>query len=834
MDPERFRRVDELFHSVLQRPAGERSGFLREVCGADEELRREVESLLAYESRAGEFMETPAAEAPTSLVGSTLSHYRIVEKLGSGGMGVVYRARDEHLGRDVALKVLRVGSPQDAQSRKRLRKEAVALSKVCHPNVAVIYDFDTQDGIDFIVMELIPGITLSDKITEGPLPEKEVARFGLQLAEGLAAAHDQGVVHRDLKPGNLKLANDGRLKILDFGLAKSLRAEDGGEALTETHALHGTLPYMAPEQLMVGNVDARTDIYASGAVLYEMAFGSRAFPEGHKPHLTGAIELPDSGVSGELKRIILKCLEKKPANRYPSATALAGDLRCLAALSGTAPATAQRRVALWATGLIAVLAVAAFIALYPAGLLTRSVRISSLAVLPLDNLSGDPEQEYFADGMTDALITDLAKINALRVVSRTSVMRYKRTQKSLPEIARELGVDAIVEGAVNRAGDRVRITAQLIRADDQHLWAEAYERDMRDVLLLQNEVARSIAQQVQVKVTPAEQERLTHSRPVDPEVYERYLKGRYFWATRTEASIQKAIEMFNQAIDKDPMYAAAYSGLADCYSSLGFSFDVGSLSPTEIQPRARAAASKAAELDNSSAEAHSSLAFIKLNYDWNWAQSEQDFKKAIELNPGWANAHHWYAHNLISAGRIREAENESLRALQLDPLSAIMNAHLGWAYYFAHEYDKSLEQLRKTLELVPDYGLAFWYSGWAYEQKGMYAEALRDMLRAKDLLKGNINVAGDIGHLHAVSGNKTGAERVIRDLLKLSTQRYVNPFEIALIYVGLGDKDHAFEWLERAYRERSDMLVYLKLDPRLDPIRSEARFEELLRKVGIP
>jgi len=321
---------------------------------------------------------------------------------------------------------------------------------------------------------------------------------------------------------------------------------------------------------------------------------------------------------------------------------------------------------------------------------------------------------------------------------------------------------------------------------------------------------------------------------VDPEVYELYLKGRYFWVMRTEEATQKAIELFQQAIDKDPTYAAAYSGLADCYSSFGMTFDVGGLAPRESEPKALAAATKAVALDDSSAEAHNSVAFIKLNFDWDWVQSEREFKRSIELNPGWANEHHWYAHHLMSSGRISEAETESLRALELDPLNAIMNTHLGWHYYFARQYDKSLEQLRKTIELVPNYGLAFWYSGWAYEQKGLYSDALRDLQRAKELLKTNVSVDADIGHLYAVSGNRAGAERVLRDLKELSTKKYVNAFEIALIYVGLGDKDNAFEWLDKAYQQRSDMLVYLNVDPRLDVIRHEPRFIGLVKKVAPP
>jgi TolB-like protein len=850
MDSDRFHRVEELYHAALERPPDQRSAFLDQACGNDAQLRSEVESLLAFESKADQFLEKPAAEVASdtgsSLLGRRLSRYHIVEKLGSGGMGVVYQAHDEILGRDVALKVLPPGSLQDAKSRKRFRKEAEALSKVRHPNVAVIYDFDSQDALDFIVMELIPGITLDQKIVDGPLPEEEVLQLGLQLTEGLSAAHNCGVIHRDLKPHNLRLDHDGRLKILDFGLAKSSASEGNTETLTEPDAIQGTLPYMAPEQLLGEKADASTDVYACGAVLYEMATGRRLFDGRKKRRLVHAIvhDTPtpprtlNGRISTALNLIILKCLAKEPENRYPTAAALGDDLRRLAAGAPSLSIPPRRRIAAWGATLLIgtfVVALAAYNLDSIRGRFTQPAGISSLAVLPLENLSRDPEQEYFADGVTDALITDLAKIGALRVVSRTSVMRYKRTQKSLSEIARELDVDAIVEGAINRVGDRVRITAQLVRAaNDRHLWAETYERDMQDVLLLQDEVARSIAEQIQVKVTPAEHERLTHARKIDPEVYELYLKGRYFWGMRTEASIQKAIDIFQQAITKDPMYGAAYSGLADCYSSLGFSFDVGSISPREIQPKALAAARKAADLDDSSAEAHSSLAFIKLNYDWDWTQSEQEFRKGIELNPGWANGHHWYAHHLLSSGRTREAETESLRALELDPLSAIMNAHLGWHFYFVHDYGKSLEALRKTLDLVPNYGLAFWYTGWDYEQMGMYAEALHNLERAKELLAGNVNVDADIGHVYAVSGNKAGAERVIANLKKLSTEKYVNPFEIALIYVGLGDKDNAFEWLDKAYQQRSDMLVYLNVDPRLDVIRHEPRFIGLVKKVAPP
>jgi TolB-like protein/Tfp pilus assembly protein PilF len=465
----------------------------------------------------------------------------------------------------------------------------------------------------------------------------------------------------------------------------------------------------------------------------------------------------------------------------------------------------------------------------------RQPHIGSLAVLPLGNLAPDSEGDYFADSMTEALITGLAKIASLRVVSRTSIMRYKNTQKSLPEIGKELSVDAIVEGSVQREGDRVRISARLVRAaTDQHMWADAYDRELRDVLILQNEVARTIAEQVQAKLTPEEHVRLSTAREVDPGAYELAIKGRYFWVKRTEESIHRAFAHFQQAVKQDPGYAAAYSGLADCYSSLGFSFDVGSQRPADVQPKAKAAAMKALELDDSLADAHTSLAYVKLNFDWDWPGAEREFQRSLELNPGYANGHHWHAHLLLSSGRLSEALAESKRALELDVLSPIMNVHLGWHYLYARQYDRALDQLTKTLELDPSYGLAHWYRGLAYQQKGMYTEAFRELAKARNLLKHSPIVEADIGHLHAVSGSKTEAESVIAWLLKEAARRYVNPFAIALIYVGLGRNDEGFEWLDTAFRERSDMLVYLGVDPRLDSIRSDPRFARLAGRVGVP
>ena len=496
---------------------------------------------------------------------------------------------------------------------------------------------------------------------------------------------------------------------------------------------------------------------------------------------------------------------------------------------------ASRPYAGWALALGLAAVTAAAVIVWNARSGGLSQRIDSLAVLPFQNLSGDPEQEYFADGMTDAVTTDQAKIKALRLVSRTSLARYKGSRKTAPEIAREINVKAVLEGAVERAGDRVRITVRLVRANtDQPVWAESYEKEMRDVLRLQDDVARSIAREIQIEVTPEESAKLTSAREIDPAAYQAYLKGRYFWNLRTRDSVRKAIEYFEQAIQKDPSYAAAYSGLADCYSTLGHSFDMGAMAPAEVKLKALAAVGKAIALDPALAEAHTSLAFIKLAYERDWKGAEAEFERGIALDPRKANEHHWYAHYLIASGRTREAETESKRALDLEPLSPFMNVHLGWHYFYSRQYDLALEQLGKALELDPHYGLAYWYRGLAFEQKAMYADALREMRKAKEILPDNLVIDADIGHVLASAGNRAEANSVLLKLRANAAQAYVSPFGPALIHLGLGDREQALALLEEAYRQGSDMLIYLGLDPRLDALRQDERFRALVQRVGAP
>jgi len=798
------------------------------------------------------------------MIGQTLGHFQILEKIGAGGMGVVYRAHDERLDRDVALKVLPEGTLADETARKRFRKEALALAKLSHPNIGAIYDFDTQTGVDFLAMEYIPGVTLSDRLASGPLSQKEIAHLGTQLADGLGAAHQQGVVHRDLKPGNLRITPDGRVKILDFGLAKLLRPTGGDDltrSISETQATAGTLPYMAPEQLRGEPADPRTDIYALGVVLYELATGRRPFEQRLATALAGDIQHkppPPPGrlnpdLAPRLEEIILKCLEKEQENRYQSAKELEVDLRRLGTPRTTAAGTsraarAARIRAAWTAGLAAALFAAVLAGLDVGGLRQRLLghtpppQIGSLAVLPLENLSHEPEQDYFAEGMTEELITNLAKIRGLRVISRTSVMQYRGTMKPVREIGRELNVDAVVEGSVLRSGDRVRITAQLIRAaTDTHVWAESYERELRDVLALQNEVARAIANRIGVELTPQERVRLASARPLNFEAYQLYLRGRYFWNKRDPASIKKAVGYFQQAVDKDPDYALGYAGLADAYSFLP---DV----PRQEQgAKGKALYAKALELDNNLAEAHAGLGLLAA-YALEWENSEREFKRAIELNPNYASAHQWYASLLDAEGRMEEAKAEIQRAVESDPLSSIINTRMAYHLALEGHLDEAIAQFHRVLEINPNFGTALSFLAATYEEKGMFAEAIAEEQTEK-MLYGDPNERDKVAlEAKALSDAyaKAGPRGYWRKRLELAMSKFkphralmpteVSRVEIAEYYARLGQKQQALEWLAQSCAEREPELEWrgLKTIPAFRALRSDPRFGELMRCAGLP
>ncbi len=816
------------------------------------------------------------------MVGQTVSHYRILEKLGAGGMGVVYKAEDTKLGRSVALKFLAEELCEDRQALKRFQREARAASSLNHPHICVVLDIDEHEGKPFIAMELLDGEPLDHRIGGRPLPVDEVLDVGIQVSEALEAAHAKGIIHRDIKPSNVFVGEQSMAKVLDFGLAKMQKpAGDltASTSLTEQDALLGTVPYMAPEQLRSEAVDARTDLHALGAVLYEMATGRRAFTETLGPPLVDAIlhELPVSPrafnpkVPPELERIILKCLEKAPQNRYQSGKELAVDLRHLkreteapvAALyerrlleEKKAPAVSaartpplQRRPAVLTGGALLVLVVAV-LALNVAGLRDRllsalgvgpstspaaaTAKIQSLAVLPLENLSGDPEQEYFSDGMHEELIATLSKISALKVISRTSAMRYRGSDKRLPEIARELGVDGIIEGSVRRAGDEVRITVQLVEAaTDQHLWTESYQRDLRDILALQSEVAQAIAREIQTAVTPEEQTRLASTLPVNPKAHEAYLKGRFFFNKLTKDDLLKAIEYAQQAIETDPEYAPAYGLLASSYwESSETSF--GDLPDREAAEKTRAAAMKALELDDSLAEAHVGLGSVLNRNDWDWAGAEREFKRAIELNPNFGRAHAMYAWHLILVGRHDEAVREAKRALELDPFSAHTYLTVAAAHHHRQEYDESLEYAQRFLEMFPNSTGPYRRLWVAFEAKGMYDEAVAARQKEMALRGEKAEDVAALGHAYKVGGIR-GVWRWDLERLKERSARGKDVCgDLATTYALLGEKDKAFEWLEKGYQQRSHGMAFIRGHPAYDSLRSDPRFQALLRRMNFP
>jgi len=779
-----------------------------------------------------------------SLIERELGHYRIVEKIGEGGMGTVFLAHDQHLGHDVALKVLPPGT--DDKTRHLFRKEARALSKLNHPNIVTVLDFDTQDNVDFLVMEYVPGLALDEKVRQGALAEKEIVRIGVQLAEGLAAAHEQGVIHRDLKPGNLRLTKDDRLKILDFGLAWfMLRSSPLATtaSLTGPEACSGTLPYMATEQLLGQAVDARTDIYSAGAVLYELYTGRAPFEHKLFPALVDEIlhrpPVPPSqvrpGISPGLETVILKCLEKDPERRYQSAEDLLRALRELAIAPGTATTSrAGKKLRYYLIVACAAFLAIAFIVAWRGkdwvdALLNHSTpRIESLAVLPFSNLSGDPQQEYLADGMTDSLITDLGQMHPLqRIISRTSVMRYKTERVPLREVARQLNVDAVIEGSVAHSGGAMQVTARLVStADDRQLWSHRYESDFRDLLTLQRELALAIASEIRINLTPGERARLAAARTVEPAAVEAYLKAEYLRFGNAEQRT-KARQYFEQAIQLDPNYASAYAGLADSYWN-----DI-SLPPHEAMPKARDYALRAVALDETLAHAHTALATVRFYGDWNWADADREYQRALQLNPGDAEAHRMYSVFLAAMGRADEAWTQILAAQQLDPLYNDSNTTAGWDAYCARRYDQALEQCRRGLELAPNSDTAHACLSYAYLGKGQYPQALDESMKAWTLSGKETVWKALLGRIYAQQGDKAEAQRILAQLLKQSHENYVPPYFITVSYASLGDRDNAFRWLERTYTERDPYLAGIRVDPAVDPLRSDARFADVVRRMGL-
>ncbi len=789
----------------------------------------------------------------TLRAGATLGPFEIVAPIGAGGMGEVYRARDTRLGREVALKVLPADELADEAARARLLREARMASKLNHPNVCTIHEVGEADGQVFIAMELVEGQSLAARLAGGAMPPEELLRYGQQVADALAHAHEHGVVHRDFKSANIVITPEGRAKVLDFGLAKRFAGEDltaattvSQPSLTEPGAVAGTLAYMAPEQLRGRPADARSDIWALGVVLYEMAGGRRPFQAQTGFELSSAIlsEAPPplpAGVPVPVAAVIERCLAKEPERRYQRASEVRVVLEAIRA--GTvAPWVAWRyRLARrpWQVpALVLVLTFAVAVGLDLGGMRSRllgrgtaAAAFQSLAVLPLENLSGDPEQEYLAAGMHDALITNLGQLAGLkRVIARGSVMRFKGTSKSPREIARELNVSGLITGTVLRSGDRVRITAQLIDpATQAQVWAHSYEAALRDVLTLENEIVAAITREIKLQLTPQDKARLAQARPVDPEAYEACLKGRFHWYKLSREELDTAERYFNLALDKDPNCALAHEGLAIVWMSRT---DAGFLAPGDALPKANAAVLKALELDSTLAEAHVTLANLKV-MDWDWSTAEREFRHALELNPNLAEAHFMYSDFLITMGRTEEWRAEIQRTLQIDPLNYFWQCFYGWHLVYGRRYDEAIAQLKKVLVAEPDFSSAHLGLWGAFYKKGADAEALGEAKKFFAVLRDSEVVdALDVGW---AKGGYRGAMRLAGEKLAARFERtHVSAVRIARVFAHAGENERALDFLEKAYERHESPLYHIGVGWDWDALRSDPRYQSLLRRMNLP
>jgi eukaryotic-like serine/threonine-protein kinase len=847
-----WQQIEELFHAALNYTAEDRAGYLAQACAGDEVLRREIESLIRAFEKEQSFMEQPAlslgmkvlSEAMAgTLVGKTFGQYKIVSLLGQGGMGEVYLAEDHKLDRKVALKFFANKFMDDEWGRRLLTKEARAVAMLDHPNISAVYGIEEIEGYSFIVMQYIEGETLSSLLRRELIAIKRLLDVSEQLVSALSAAHAQGIIHRDIKPQNIVVAKDGQVKVLDFGLAKIIQQTQDRSGTVEEQSqfsqagvIAGTVAYMSPEQLRAEELDYRSDIFSVGILLYELISGKNPYAHETTAETISAIltEHPSplaratTKIPRELDRIVHKCLEKNKERRYNSANELLSELRGL-------QNTSRRRIH---PGLRGVAAIALLIFLM-VGLISTYLHLTqthTVAILPLINEIDDPSSEYLGYGLTESLVDQLSRLPKLRVKAVSFVPDYGGDRNALQKIGRELKVEAVLVERVQRRGESSVLQVNLMKTEDgSTLWAEEYDLQKVEISTLQRKISEQVASTLQLWVSSDEKKLLARSSTENPEAFKLYLWGRHYWDKRDKENIQKAIDYFQQATDQDPSFALAWAGLADSYALLP-TVAYGSVPTEEAMPKAVAAARKALEIDGTLCEAHISLGVVLFRYYWKWQEAEQEFKKAIELNPGNASAHYWYANLLGVTGRFNEAIAESKTAKEIDPFSLLVITNLGRAYYRAHEYDKASEYLKRVLEENPKNSSAAYVLGYVYIQKEMYGEAIETLEKLSTTRKWL--AAAPLGYAYAKAGRKADALKILADMEEQSKkedpkEEKVPSQERAIVYIGLDDKDQAFLWLKKSYEERFASIISLTSDPIFNSLRSDSRFADLTRKVNL-